>query len=44
MLFIMKNRILRYLLTDEISYSSHLKMIEQYGDKIEYNLLEKRNE
>jgi len=40
----MKDRIINHLLTDEVSYLSHLKMIEQYGDSIKYSLIEKQNE
>jgi len=40
----MKEKIINLLLTDEVSYLSHLKMIEQYGDKIIYKLIEKQNE
>ncbi|MCL2773493.1 MAG: hypothetical protein FWD71_09100 [Oscillospiraceae bacterium] len=40
----MKEKIIKFLLTDEISYFSHFKMIEEYGDKIIYNLTEKQND
>ena len=36
----MKEKITNLLLTDEISYLSHLKMIELFGDRIIYQLLE----
>ena len=39
----MKDKILSLLLTDTISYFSHLKIIEQYGDNILYNLIEEQN-